>query len=307
MDSDPGRRTRSTGSVEQAEQPMEFPARGGVAWLDGDGALELADRVVDLVLSHVDARQVEIRIVTGLVAPRALGALEPIDRFLLAPQGDQVGADVVIRVAEVRIDRDRHLALGDRFRVAVEVGQRPAEKGVSLRGGVQFDGAAIERDGLFQPAGHLSLVGPLEVALGFFAYLVRHGASMRQLAASTWAITTASIERAETGSSTARSSAMGALQDVNHGRSLHHSTPTGGRVRQVAAGRRDARAETAGCGILGAMQSGVRLAAVLLLAAFVGGCAGRLVTAPVTFRNVTPDRAEDIAATLIRPPGDGPF
>jgi dienelactone hydrolase len=55
------------------------------------------------------------------------------------------------------------------------------------------------------------------------------------------------------------------------------------------------------------IRKAVGLAAVLIIAALDTGCAGRLVTAPVTFRNLTPGLPQDIAATLVRPPGDGPF
>jgi dienelactone hydrolase len=55
------------------------------------------------------------------------------------------------------------------------------------------------------------------------------------------------------------------------------------------------------------LRKAVRLAVVLIITVLDTGCASRLVTAAVTFRNLTPDQPQDIAATLVRPPGDGPF
>ncbi len=49
------------------------------------------------------------------------------------------------------------------------------------------------------------------------------------------------------------------------------------------------------------------LATVAVVAALSSGCASSLVTLPVTFPNVTPGAPQEIAATLVRPAGVGPF
>jgi dienelactone hydrolase len=49
------------------------------------------------------------------------------------------------------------------------------------------------------------------------------------------------------------------------------------------------------------------LAAVAIVGALTSGCAGSLVTHPVTFANVTPGAPQEIVATLVRPAGEGPF
>jgi dienelactone hydrolase len=54
------------------------------------------------------------------------------------------------------------------------------------------------------------------------------------------------------------------------------------------------------------MRRRVPLAA-MLLAVSAAGCASSPVSAPVTFRNVTPGSPEEIVATLVRPEGAGPF
>ena len=77
-----------------------------------------------------------MRVVLGLVALRRERTLEPWDGVVESTELEEVGTDVVVRVAELRIDRDRALALGDRFFVTLLEAERPAEEGVRLRGRV---------------------------------------------------------------------------------------------------------------------------------------------------------------------------
>src|SRR5262249_11965894 len=105
------------GSVEKPEEPVEL--RAGPPMLRGDGKreAELADGRFELSSLDVDTREVDVRVVPWLV-PRCLHRLsEPGHRLLRAPQGDEVGANVVVRVAERGVDRDRTVALTNRSRV----------------------------------------------------------------------------------------------------------------------------------------------------------------------------------------------
>ena len=54
------------------------------------------------------------------------------------------------------------------------------------------------------------------------------------------------------------------------------------------------------------MRGGVAVGAIAL-AVLAAGCASSVLTAPVTFRNVTPGSSQEIVATLVRPSGEGPF
>src|SRR6266852_1982636 len=82
-----------------------------------------------------------------LVARRALGALEPGHGVVQRALHDQVHADVVVGVAEVGIDPDGALALGDRAVDVASVRVGPAEEGVCLGGGTGLDGAPVQLDG----------------------------------------------------------------------------------------------------------------------------------------------------------------
>src|SRR6266511_5780938 len=120
-----GYRKRAGGarSIEHAEQAVELSTGRRIAGLERDGVLELTDGLADLVSLDVHAGQVEVRIVPRLVAAGRLGALEPGDGFLRPAQLDQVGADIVVGVAEVRVERDGDLALGDGVLVTPEMAE----------------------------------------------------------------------------------------------------------------------------------------------------------------------------------------
>src|SRR5688572_33106636 len=62
--------------------------------------------------SDLDPPEVAVGEVARLVARRRHRALEPRDRLVVAALLDQVGADVVVGVSELWIDRDRLLEIG---------------------------------------------------------------------------------------------------------------------------------------------------------------------------------------------------
>src|SRR5439155_5557706 len=106
--------------------------------------------------------QVAVRVVARLVARRFDRRLEPGNRLVETPELDQVRADVVVRIPEVGIDRDRFLALHDRVLEPPLEAVGPAEEGVRLGGGVERDRLLIALDGGVQLALHLQAVGLLE-------------------------------------------------------------------------------------------------------------------------------------------------
>jgi len=65
------------------------------------------------LLGREDAAQVVMRIVIRLIAARVQGALEPGQRFVVFAFFDQVSADIVVGIAEFRVNLDGLLALGD--------------------------------------------------------------------------------------------------------------------------------------------------------------------------------------------------
>ena len=112
----------------------------------------------------------------GLVPGRLLRLLQPRDRLVDPAEVDQIGADVVVGVSEVRIDRDGDLALIDRLLVATLEAVGPAEERVGLGGRVLGDRGLVEADGVVEPPGHLALVRLLqEIHRALDPVLVRHG------------------------------------------------------------------------------------------------------------------------------------
>jgi len=78
----------------------------------------------------------------------------------------EIGADIVVGVAELRIQRDRQAALIDRIVEPVEIAVRPAQERVRLGGGAGGDGILVERDGVLVALRHLLLQRLMEQALG---------------------------------------------------------------------------------------------------------------------------------------------
>ena len=138
---------------------MKLSTRGRRSGLDGDGRPQLADRGGDLVAHDVDAAEVDVGEVARLVAHGVLGPLEPGDGFVEPAQLDQVGADVVVRVAEVGVDLDGAQALGRGLLEPTLERVRPAEERVRLGGGARGDGAPVGLDGALEVAGDLLAVG----------------------------------------------------------------------------------------------------------------------------------------------------
>src|SRR5262245_35142105 len=120
------------GSVEKSEKPVKLATGGPILGRDGQCAPELRDGRIELTLLDVDAGKVDVRIVSGFVSGCAHRLPEPRDRLLGTAQGDQIRADVVVRVPEVRVDRDRPMAFADCAFVIPLRGQGPTEKGVGL-------------------------------------------------------------------------------------------------------------------------------------------------------------------------------
>ena len=113
-------------------------------------------------LAQIGAAQIVVRKMARLVTARFHSAFQPRNRFIESAQLDQIRADVVVRIAELRIDFDRALALGNGVFDAALKMIRPAEKRVSLGSGVQFERGLIELHGAIVVALHLGLVSVLE-------------------------------------------------------------------------------------------------------------------------------------------------
>src|SRR6185437_8545394 len=149
----------STGgrSVERRAQPHQERLAGGLAWLKFERTLELANRLLQHPLGRVQASQVHVWKMTRLIARRLLGLLQPRHRRVELALGDQVGADVVIGIAEAGIDLDRFLALADRVVYAAEKIIGPTAKGISLSSRTDLDRFRVQLDRALEVAVHVML------------------------------------------------------------------------------------------------------------------------------------------------------
>src|SRR5882762_8648974 len=107
---------------------MESAPRADIAGRRAHGLLQLAQRVGPPPLLRVDAAEVHEGELPRLVSRRLLRALEPRDRFLELVLLHEIDADVVVGVAEVRIDGDGAMAFLDRFLELALKAHRPAEE-----------------------------------------------------------------------------------------------------------------------------------------------------------------------------------
>jgi len=79
-----------------------------------------------------------MRKVARLVAAGFRSAFQPGNRFFKAAQFDQVRADVVVRIAKLRIELDRAPALRDGFFNAPLEVIGPAQEGMRFGGGMEL-------------------------------------------------------------------------------------------------------------------------------------------------------------------------
>src|SRR5437867_2093383 len=97
-------------------------------------------------LLRVDAPQVHVGEVPWLIARSRLGLLQPLDRLVELPLRDEVGPDVVVRVAEGRVDIDRSLTLVDCLVQTTLNAVGPAAERVCLGGGVKSQRLRVKLD-----------------------------------------------------------------------------------------------------------------------------------------------------------------
>src|SRR5260370_42301089 len=108
------------------------PLRQCVSWFNFKRLLKQFTGPIDHAFGQIGASEVEVRKVPGFIPFCSSRALEPGDGFVKAFEADQVGADIVVRVAEIRINLDGALAFGDRLlNLSLKV-EGPTEKGMGL-------------------------------------------------------------------------------------------------------------------------------------------------------------------------------
>lgn len=111
------------------------------------GTAELLEGPSQLVSSKKQPPQVHEGKVSRLIPLGALGERKPGLCVGQLPCRDQIRANVVVGVAEGRIDLDSPVALADRVLDATRVGVGPGKPRVGLGGRTKGDGLAVELDG----------------------------------------------------------------------------------------------------------------------------------------------------------------
>src|SRR5262245_1107302 len=98
----------------------------------------------------------------ALIASRLQRFLKPGNRFVEFALFDQIGSDVVIRIAEIWVLRDGLVTFFDRIVETPHKAVGPPEEGIGLGSRMSLDRFLVERHGFFQFALHLAFIGLLE-------------------------------------------------------------------------------------------------------------------------------------------------
>src|SRR5262245_41401398 len=157
---------RGPGSIQQGESPVQFAnllPRAGMTRLDLAHRLELAAGGGGRLGEDVHPCQVAVGKVARLIARGSHRPREPRDRLFGPPQLDEIGADVVVGVAEGGVDLDRRVTMGNGLVEPALRALRPPEKRVRLGGGLRLDRFLVEADGLVDAPIHLGPVREFEV------------------------------------------------------------------------------------------------------------------------------------------------
>ena len=123
--------------------------------------LELAERLPPASLLYVDPPQVHEGKLPRFVAFGLFGLFKPRDRLVQFVLMHQVDSDVVVWIAELRIDLDRAEALLGGLRQAALETHGPPQEGMGLRRRIHLDRVLVELDRSIQLSLYLVAVGLL--------------------------------------------------------------------------------------------------------------------------------------------------
>src|ERR1700722_20401337 len=127
--------------IHHAARAFEAETRKFVSRFNCQRLLEELAGSIDMAFGEIHASEIVVREVARFVAFCFYGLFEPRDGFFMAVQVDQVKADIVVRITEVRIDFDGALAFCDGFFNFSLKMICPAKEGVGLGCWVQSDGS----------------------------------------------------------------------------------------------------------------------------------------------------------------------
>src|SRR5882672_2564235 len=148
-------------SVQPSAQAMKDLRGAYVTWSQPHSLLELAERQPPASLLDVDPPQVHEGKLPRFVTFGLFGLFKPRDRLVQLVLLHQVDPDIVVRIAELRIDLDRAEALPGGLRQAALEAHGPPQEGMCLRRRVHLDRVLVELDRSIQLSPYLVAVGLL--------------------------------------------------------------------------------------------------------------------------------------------------
>ena len=116
----------------------------------------------EIVLCFPHPAEIEVGESRIVITHGTCGHFQPGNSFVDLAFFDEVGADVIVGVTEVRVSFDGAVALGDSRVVVAHEAVSPPEKSICFRRGVSINGLAIKFHCLIQFTLHLVTVGVVE-------------------------------------------------------------------------------------------------------------------------------------------------
>jgi hypothetical protein len=169
------RKTDDGELIDHAAERNEGLTRESVLGFDVEGFLKTAHGLAVHFLAQISAAEIVVREMTRFVAWGFDGLLQPGNGFIELAEFNHVGADVVVRIAEVGIELDGALAFGDSVEKAALKMVGPAEEGVGFGGRMELQGRLVKFNGAIVIAFHLCLISVLKDFPGASQGLLIHG------------------------------------------------------------------------------------------------------------------------------------
>src|SRR5262249_33027786 len=136
--------------VDMGSEGLQVAQGDRISRVSLESSLKLDERLRKLASRRVKAAKVQVGEMPRLVPRRFLGLLEPRRRLDQISSFHQIAPDVVVRVSEGRVRRDRFAAFFNSLLQPAFEGICPAAKRIRLRRGLNLERAREELNGLIE-------------------------------------------------------------------------------------------------------------------------------------------------------------
>lgn len=162
-------------SIHHATEGGERLPREGVARLNFQCFLETFHRARVHFFAEIGAAQIVMGEMARLIAARFYRALEPGNRFVKTVQLNEIRSNIVVWIAEFRVNFNGAFALGDGVVNTALKMIGPSKKCISLGRRMQVERGLVKLDSPFVIPFHLGLISVLKDFPGSCQGFLAHG------------------------------------------------------------------------------------------------------------------------------------